>query len=100
MTEVQATARADGTDNRQGPLILIDGMSLAFRAYFALPPDLATVSGAVTNAVHGFTSMLVNIVRDHRPGALAVAFDVPGTTFRDEVISEYKAGRAETPDDL
>ena len=88
------------TESRQGPLILIDGMSLAFRAYFALPPDLATVTGVVTNAVHGFTSMLVNIVRDHRPGALAVAFDVPGPTFRDEVISEYKAGRAETPDDL
>jgi len=65
-----------------------------------LPPDLATESGAVTNALHGFVSMLTNIVRDHSPAALAVAFDLPGGTFRDELVEEYKAGRAETPDDL
>ena len=62
--------------------------------------DLATESGTVTNAVHGFTSMLVNIVREHGPAALAVAFDLPGPTFRDELVEDYKAGRAETPDDL
>ncbi len=83
-----------------GPLILLDGMSLAFRAYFALPPDLATTQGVVTNAVHGFTSMVVNLVRDHRPVGLAVAFDLPGDTFRDEIIPDYKAGRSETPPDL
>jgi DNA polymerase-1 len=83
-----------------GPLFLLDGMSLAFRAYFALPADLATSGGVVTNAVHGFASMLVMIVREHRPSALAVAFDLPGPTFRDELVEEYKAGRAETPDDL
>jgi DNA polymerase-1 len=83
-----------------GPLFLLDGMSLAFRAYFALPPDLATSGGVVTNAVHGFASMLVMIVREHRPSGLAVAFDLPGRTFRDELVEEYKAGRAETPDDL
>ena len=75
-------------------------MSLAFRAYFALPPDLATSAGVVTNAVHGFASMLVNLVRDHRPSGLAVAFDLPGATFRDEIVDDYKAGRAETPTDL
>jgi DNA polymerase-1 len=75
-------------------------MSLAYRAYFALPPDLATSAGIVTNAVHGFTSMLHNLVRDHHPRALAVAFDLPGGTFRDEVVSDYKAGRSETPADL
>jgi DNA polymerase-1 len=83
-----------------GPLILLDGMSLAFRAYFALPPDLATKAGVVTNAVHGFASMVVNLIRDHRPAGLAVAFDLPGGTFRDEIVEEYKAGRSETPPDL
>ncbi len=82
------------------PLLLLDGMSLAFRAYFALPPDLATTTGIVTNAVHGFSSMLVNLVRDHEPSGLAVAFDLPGDTFRDDVVDDYKAGRAETPNDL
>jgi len=81
-------------------LFVLDGMSLAFRAYFALPTDLATKSGTVTNALHGFVSMLVSIVRDHHPRALAVAFDLPGATFRDEMIEDYKGGRAETPDDL
>jgi len=84
----------------RGPLFLLDGMSLAFRAYFALPADLATSSGLVTNAIHGFASMLLSIVRDHQPGALAVAFDLPGGTFRDDLVEEYKGGRAETPEDL
>jgi DNA polymerase-1 len=82
------------------PLILLDGMSLAFRAYFALPADLATSAGIVTNAVHGFTSMVAYLVRDHHPIGLAVAFDLPGGTFRDEIVEEYKGGRAETPPDL
>ncbi|MGO8873619.1 MAG: DNA polymerase I [Acidimicrobiales bacterium] len=84
----------------QRPLILLDGMSLAFRAYFALPPDLSTSAGVVTNAVHGFASMVVNLIRDHHPIGLAVAFDLPGGTFRDELVEEYKGGRAETPPDL
>ena len=54
-------------DPASRPLLLLDGMSLAFRAYFALPSDLSTSAGVVTNAVHGFTSMVVNLVRDHRP---------------------------------
>lgn len=83
-----------------GPLLLLDGMSLAFRAYFALPADLATTDGRVTNALHGFVSMLVNLVRDHRPSALAIAFDLPGGTFRDELVEAYKGGRAETPEEL
>ena len=80
-----------------GPLLLLDGMSLAFRAYFALPDTLATSGGVVTNAVHGFTSMLVYLIREQRPSAIAVAFDAPGATFRDEILEDYKAGRAETP---
>ena len=82
---------------RPGPLLLLDGMSLAFRAYFALPDTLATSTGLVTNAVHGFTSMLVYLIREQQPSALAVAFDAPGATFRDEMNEDYKAGRAETP---
>jgi DNA polymerase I len=82
---------------RPGPLLLLDGMSLAFRAYFALPDTLATSTGVVTNAVHGFTSMLVYLIREQQPSALAVAFDAPGATFRDEMNEDYKAGRAETP---
>ena len=91
------TQRAEGAS---GPLFLLDAMSLAFRAFFALPPDLATASGTVTNALHGFVGMLVNIVRDHRPSALAVAFDLPGDTFRHGLVTDYKGGRAETPDTL
>ena len=88
---------APGQEERTGPLLLLDGMSLAFRAYFALPDTLATSTGIVTNAVHGFTSMLVYLVREQKPSALAVAFDAPGATFRDEILEDYKAGRAETP---
>jgi len=84
----------------EDPLFILDGMSLAFRAYFALPADLSTESGTVTNAVHGFVSMLANVVRDHHPGSLAVAFDLPGGTFRDRLVEDYKGGRAETPEDL
>ncbi len=85
------------TQEPTGPLLLLDGMSLAFRAYFALPDTLATSSGVVTNAVHGFTSMLVYLIREQHPSAVAVAFDAPGDTFRDEMLEDYKAGRAQTP---
>jgi DNA polymerase-1 len=75
-------------------------MSLAFRAYFALPNTLTTTSGMVTNAVHGFVSMVSYIVREHQPSSLAVAFDLPGESFRDEMVADYKAGRSEAPNDL
>ena len=87
-------------EERSGSLFLLDGMSLAFRAFFALPDTLATSSGVVTNALHGFVSMLTYIVREHQPGALAVAFDLPGDTFRDEMVQGYKAGRATAPSSL
>jgi DNA polymerase I len=79
-------------------LLLLDGHSLAYRAFFALPTDLATAAGTVTNAVYGFTSMLTKVLADEHPDLIAVAFDTPGRTFRDDMDSEYKAGRAETPD--
>ena len=74
-------------------LMLIDGNSLTYRAFHALPPDLATSSGQVTNAVYGFTSMLINLVRDHTPDGVAVAFDRPEPTFRHEQVDTYKANR-------
>ncbi len=79
-------------------LLLLDGHSLAFRAFYALPTDLATPDGTITNAVYGFTSMLVKVLADEQPEYIAVAFDAAGPTFRDEMDAEYKAGRKETPD--
>ncbi len=82
------------------PLMLIDGNSLTYRAFFALPTDMATASGQVTNAVFGFTSMLINLLRDHEPSGVAIAFDLPKPTFRHERNPEYKAGREKAPDIL
>jgi DNA polymerase-1 len=78
-------------------LLLLDGHSLAYRAFYALPTDLSTRAGTVTNAVYGFTSMLVKVLADEKPDHIAVAFDTPAPTFRDEMDPEYKAGRKETP---
>ena len=80
--------------------MLIDGNSLTYRAFHALPTDLVTASGQVTNAVFGFTSMFINLVRDHKPDAIAVAFDRPEKTFRHERDPEYKANRTAAPDIL
>lgn len=80
--------------------MLIDGNSLTYRAFHALPTDLVTASGQVTNAVFGFTSMFINLVRDHRPDAVAVAFDRPEPTFRHQENPEYKAQREAAPDIL
>ena len=75
-------------------------MSLAFRAFFALPTDIATSEGLVTNALHGFAAMLLSLVRTQSPRALAVAFDLTGGTFRDAMVEDYKGGRAETPPEI
>ena len=80
--------------------MLVDGNSLTYRAFFALPTDLTTASGQVTNAVLGFTSMLLNLVRDHRPDQVVVTFDRPEPTFRHERLPSYKANRDATPDIL
>ncbi|GAB2787189.1 DNA polymerase I [Amycolatopsis magusensis] len=82
-------------------LLLIDGHSMAYRAFFAVPADrFRTTTGQVTNAVFGFTSMLINLLRDEQPTHLAVAFDLSRQTFRSEAYAEYKAGRSATPDDF
>jgi len=80
-------------------LLLLDGHSLAYRAWYALPPEnFATTTGQTTNAVYGFTAMLINVLRDEKPTHVAVAFDRREKTFRHQEYDEYKAGRKETPD--
>ena len=80
-------------------LLLIDGHSMAYRAFFALPVEnFSTSTGQVTNAVYGFTSMLINLLRDEAPTHVAVAFDVSRQTFRKETYPEYKGTRDETPE--
>ena len=81
-------------------VMLIDGNSLAYRAFFALPTDMATASGQITNAVFGFTSMLINLWRDHQPDKVVVAFDRPEPTFRHAVVPTYKGTRDSAPDIL
>jgi DNA polymerase-1 len=81
-------------------LFLLDGHSLSYRAFFALPPSLATTTGQVTNAVYGFTSMLIKLLAEERPDLIAVAFDIGKPTVRLEKYAEYKAGRPETPDEF
>jgi DNA polymerase-1 len=81
-------------------LLLLDGNSLTYRAFFALPTDMATSSGQVTNAVFGFTSMLAYILKEQKPDAILVAFDRPEPTFRHEQVVEYKAQRESAPDIL
>ena len=80
--------------------LLLDGNSLAYRAFFALPTDMATASGQVTNAVYGFTNMLVFLLREHQPDGIAVAFDRPEPTFRHGLVTDYKGGREAAPDIL
>ena len=80
-------------------LVLIDGNSLLYRAFFALPP-LTNARGEMTNAVYGFANMLFKILDEEHPGMVAVAFDLPGPTFRHHAYADYKATRPKTPDDL
>lgn len=79
-------------------ILLLDGHSLAYRAFFALPDTLVTSSGQVTNAVYGFTAMLIKLFADERPNAVVVCFDKGAPQFRLDRYADYKAGRAETPD--
>jgi DNA polymerase-1 len=86
----------------QPRLLVLDGHSMAFRAFFALPADkFSTANGQHTNAIHGFTSMLINLIKEQKPTHIAVAFDVSDdTTHRKVEYSEYKGGRNETPREM
>ena len=82
-------------------LLLIDGHSMAYRAFYALPVDnFKSSSGQPTNAIYGFASMIINLINEEKPTHIAVAFDVSRKTFRTEKFPEYKAQRASTPDEF
>ena len=82
-------------------LLLIDGHSMAYRAFFALPAEnFTTAQGQHTNAIYGFATMLISLLKDEKPTHVAVAFDVSRKTFRTEIFPEYKANRAKTPDEF
>ncbi|MBA3292094.1 MAG: DNA polymerase I, partial [Actinobacteria bacterium] len=78
-------------------ILLLDGMSLAFRAFYALPEDLQTSDGTYTNAVYGFTSMLIKVLQDEKPDYIACCFDLGEPLQRTEDYADYKATRTEAP---
>ncbi len=85
----------------QKRLLLIDGHSMAYRAFFALPAEnFTTAQGQHTNAIYGFATMLISLLKDERPTHVAVAFDVSRKTFRTDIFPDYKANRAKTPDEF
>ncbi len=94
-----AVQPGSGAGKRAPRLVLIDGHSLAFRAFHALPPNLTSPGGELTNAVYGFTTMLLNVLREQQPDYVAVAFDL-GRTFRHDMYADYKGHRARMPDEL
>jgi DNA polymerase-1 len=92
---------AQRTEQARDKLLLLDGHSLAYRAFYALPVEnFSTTTGQPTNAVYGFTSMLINLLRDETPTHIAVAFDVSRQTFRSELYADYKANRSSSPADF
>ncbi|MFJ8346552.1 DNA polymerase I [Streptomyces sp. NPDC094153] len=97
-----ASKKTDTTPGGARPrLMLMDGHSLAYRAFFALPAEnFTTATGQPTNAIYGFASMLANTLRDEEPTHFAVAFDVSRKTWRSEEFTEYKANRSKTPDEF
>ncbi len=95
------TALEASGDQAKPTLMLLDGNSLAYRAFYALPAEnFKTRGGLTTNAVYGFTAMLINLLRDESPTHIAAAFDVSRQTFRSERYPEYKANRSSTPDEF
>src|SRR4029079_10688724 len=90
-TTIRAVAAATHTAQTARRLFLRDGHSLAYRAFFALPPSLATSTGQITNAVYGFTSMLIKLLAEGRPDLIAVAFDLGAPTVRLQMDADYKA---------
>ena len=93
--------RSQSDDMTRGTLLVVDGHSLAFRAFFALPVDsFSTTDGQATNAVWGFATMLAQVIEAENPDHIAVAFDVKGGTFRSELLPAYKGTREAAPEDL
>ena len=100
-TKTKPGAKGTAAAPARPKLLLIDGHSVAYRAFFALPVEnFSTATGQHTNGVFGFTSMLINVLRDEAPTHVGVAFDVSRKTFRNEIYSEYKATRSESPSEF
>src|SRR5437763_8428329 len=95
--EAKPAAASAGGSKRTAELFLIDGNSLAYRAFFALPESIATADGRPTNAIYGFASMMAKILIEHHPRAVIVAWDA-GMSGREREYEEYKAGRPSRPD--
>ncbi|GAS98155.1 DNA polymerase I [Mycolicibacterium canariasense] len=96
-----SSTATDTQSSSKPTLMLLDGNSLAFRAFYALPAEnFKTQGGLTTNAVYGFTAMLINLLRDEQPSHVAAAFDVSRKTFRKDKYPEYKEGRSATPDEF
>lgn len=89
-----------GVDVHEKTLLVLDGNSLTYRAFYGIPTDMVTASGQVTNAVYGMTSMLLTLLKDHKPSGIVVAFDRPEPTFRHIAEPSYKAQREESPEIL
>ena len=81
-------------------IVLIDGFSVAFRAFYALPETLMTSTGTPTNVIHGFLSMINKVVNDYDPKQIIITWDLPGKTFRNDIYKEYKANRSPAPDNF
>src|SRR5687767_9697008 len=90
---------SSNTSTNAGSVVLVDGYGLIFRAYHALPPTLATARGEQTNAIFGFASMLLDVLRQRNPEYAVIALE-SGRTFRHELYSDYKGTRGEMPEDL
>src|SRR5699024_4164482 len=94
-------AGASQSGGGRARLLLLDGHSMAFRAFFALPVEnFGTSIGQSTNAIYGFASMLVKMLREEEPTDVAVAWDLSGPTFRSKEYDGYKDGRSETPPEI
>lgn len=103
MEAMAGTGKSNSNSNSKSEkrVLLIDGHSMAYRAFFALPAEnFTTASGQHTNAIYGFATMLLSLLTTEKPTHVAVAFDVSRTTFRSEIFPEYKANRAKTPDEF
>ncbi len=91
---------APKTKKKRPKLLLLDGYSLAFRAFYALPEDLQTTDGTFTNAVYGFTSMLIKLMQEQKPDHIATCFDMGAPLQSTEEFAEYKSTRSEAPDNF
>jgi DNA polymerase I len=101
VSQPPSMSSSDASSNAPPRLLLIDGHSIAYRAFYALPVEnFATTTGQPTNAVYGFTSMLINLLRDERPSHIGVAFDLARQSFRTDTFPEYKANRGTTPEEF